>query len=732
MKIHSLVLIIAPVSLLLAHPIYAADVDASTTNITSGQYFSGFSISHTVDTLSGGEIDYMMNDAKITDMSVGYIDRVYGGSITTLSGGGLGFITDGVKITQMSGGTIGDMLGGTITSLSAGDVGSMSGDSQITTMSGGTLGPMYGNAQIITVTGGDIDRMYGNAYIDEMSGATVGPMYGKATITNMLNSSVDYMYGTATITNMSESGISRMYNNSQVINMLSGTIDSMYGNSSVANMSGGTIDSIYADAQVVTMSDGQINNIYDNAKITNLTGGNVVSAYGDALILNMTGAGVDSLSGNAKIMDMSGGYVHDAIGNAQINFTGSASSNTGGMLTGNIANTTNLTLANNGFVTIATGNDIFSGRLKMQGGTAKLDASQFATNSLFDISSGENNTLWAVVDNSGVNMNLASGLTGTINTAAGVTLGVNKLNGDGTTAFNKTGAGTVLMTGANNYSSSTNLSEGTLKAGGNNFFSAYSDYIAHAGTMLDLGGYYQTLQSLDNAGVVNFGGIGGNSLTITGDYTGNNGQLNMNSVLGDDSSVTDKLNIGGNSSGTTYVQVNNLGGSGAQTLNGIELINVAGNSAGEFIQSGRIVAGAFDYFLARGVDTQANNWYLTSTVPLVAPIPEPGPEEEPDTRPIVIPMPTDPSAPVDRSIMIERPEASSYSANLAAANNMFVTRLHDRLGETQYIDALTGEQKITSMWLRNEGGHNRSRDTQDQLSTQANRYVLQLGGDIAQ
>lgn len=732
MKIHSLVLIIAPVSLLLAHPIYAADVDASTTNITSGQYFSGFSISHTVDTLSGGEIDYMMNDAKITDMSGGYIDRVYGGSITTLSGGGLGFITDGVKITQMLGGTIGDMLGGTITSLSAEDVGSMSGDSQITTMSGGTLGPMYGNAQIITVTGGDIDRMYGNAYIDEMSGATVGPMYGKATITNMLNSSVDYMYGTATITNMSESGISRMYNNSQVINMLSGTIDSMYGNSSVANMSGGTIDSIYADAQVATMSDGQINNIYDNAKITNLTGGNVVSAYGDALILNMTGAGVDSLSGNAKIMDMSGGYVHDAIGNAQINFTGSASSNTGGMLTGNIANTTNLTLANNGFMTIATGNDIFSGRLKMQGGTAKLDASQFASNSLFDITSGANNTLWAVVDNSGVNMNLASGLTGTINTAAGVTLGVNKLNGDGTTAFNKTGAGTVLMTGANNYSSSTNLSEGTLKAGGNNFFSAYSDYIAHAGTMLDLGGYYQTLQSLDNAGVVNFGGIGGNSLTITGDYTGNNGLLNMNSVLGDDSSVTDKLNIGGNSSGTTYVQVNNLGGSGAQTLNGIELINVAGNSAGEFIQSGRIVAGAFDYFLARGVDTQANNWYLTSTVPLVAPIPEPGPEEEPDTRPIVIPMPTDPSAPVDRSIMIERPEASSYSANLAAANNMFVTRLHDRLGETQYIDALTGEQKVTSMWLRNEGGHNRSRDTQDQLSTQANRYVLQLGGDIAQ
>ncbi|CNI51039.1 autotransporter protein [Yersinia frederiksenii] len=732
MKIRSLALIIAPVSLLLAPPIYAADVDAGTANITSGQYFDSFTLSHTVDTMSGGEIGYMMNDAKITDMSGGYIDRVYGGSFTTLSGGELGSISSGVNIADMSGGTISNMLGGVITTLSAGIIGPMSGYSQITTMSGGTIGPMYGDTQITHVTGGNIDRMYGNAYIDNMSGATVGPMYGNATIANMINSSVDYMYGTSKITNMSESGIGRMYNNSQVINMLSGSIDNMYGNSSVVDMSGGTIGSVYADAQVVTMSDGQINKVYDNAKITNLTGGNIGSVYGDALIINMTGAGIDSLSGNAKIMDMSGGYVHDALENAQINFSGNESSDTGGTLTGNIANTTNLTLANNGFMTIATGNDIFSGRLKMQGGTARLDTSTLATNSLFDITSGANNTLWAVADNSGVNVNLASGLTGTINTDAGVTLGVNKLNGDSTTAFDKAGAGTMLMTAANNYSSSTTVSDGTLKAGGDNYLSAYSDYISHAGTTLDLGGYHQTLQSLDNAGVVNFGGTGGHSLTITGDYTGNHGLLNMNSVLGDDSSVTDKLYVGGNTAGTTYVQVNNLGGSGAQTVNGIELIKVTGNSAGEFIQNSRIVAGAFDYFLARGADTLANNWYLNSAIPLVTPLPEPEPEEGPDSKPILVPIPVDPSRPATPSPMIERPESSSYSANLASANNMFVTRLHDRLGETQYIDALTGEQKVTSMWLRNEGGHNRSRDTQDQLSTQANRYVIQMGGDIAQ
>ncbi|ELV3390599.1 autotransporter outer membrane beta-barrel domain-containing protein, partial [Enterobacter hormaechei] len=68
--------------------------------------------------------------------------------------------------------------------------------------------------------------------------------------------------------------------------------------------------------------------------------------------------------------------------------------------------------------------------------------------------------------------------------------------------------------------------------------------------------------------------------------------------------------------------------------------------------------------------------------------------------------------------------------NLAAANNLFNTTLHDRLGETQYVDALTGEKKVTSLWLRQVGTHNRWRDGSGQLKTQSNSYVAQLGGDI--
>lgn len=245
--------------------------------------------------------------------------------------------------------------------------------------------------------------------------------------------------------------------------------------------------------------------------------------------------------------------------------------------------------------------------------------------------------------------------------------------------------------------------------------------------------------NLTNGAIVNY--VNNSStfktLTVTGNYHSDGGYIYFNTALNDDASETDKLLIEGNTSGTTYVVVRNAGGAGNETLEGIELIRVNGESDGEFIQSGRIVAGAYDYSLNRGHDSSlgrshdgnSSHWYLTNaSAPIITPLDPPEPTDPTE--------PVDPTSPgvvePDQKQKVERPEASGYSANLAAANNMFVTRLHDRLGETQYIDAFTGEQKVTSLWMRNEGGHTRSRDSYDQLGTQSNRYVLQLGGDIAQ
>ncbi|HHZ4516882.1 TPA: ECSE_1600 family autotransporter [Escherichia coli] len=129
--------------------------------------------------------------------------------------------------------------------------------------------------------------------------------------------------------------------------------------------------------------------------------------------------------------------------------------------------------------------------------------------------------------------------------------------------------------------------------------------------------------------------------------------------------------------------------------------------------------GAYVYTLAKGKGNDEKNWYLTSKWDGVTPPDTPDPINNP---PVV-----DPEGP-----SVYRPEAGSYISNIAAANSLFSHRLHDRLGEPQYIDSLHSQGSASSMWMRHVGGHERSRAGDGQLNTQANRYVLQLGGDLAQ
>ncbi|CTT36978.1 lipoprotein/autotransporter domain-containing protein [Escherichia coli] len=229
--------------------------------------------------------------------------------------------------------------------------------------------------------------------------------------------------------------------------------------------------------------------------------------------------------------------------------------------------------------------------------------------------------------------------------------------------------------------------------------------------------------NLENGGTVQMnseGGKPGNVLTVNGNYTGNNGLMTFNATLGGDNSPTDKMNVKGDTQGNTRVRVDNIGGVGAQTVNGIELIEVGGNSAGNFaLTTGTVEAGAYVYTLAKGKGNDEKNWYLTSKWDGVTPADTPDPINNP---PVV-----DPEGP-----SVYRPEAGSYISNIAAANSLFSHRLHDRLGEPQYIDSLHSQGSASSMWMRHVGGHERSRAGDGQLITQANRYVLQLGGDLAQ
>ncbi|NIF60694.1 autotransporter outer membrane beta-barrel domain-containing protein [Enterobacter sp. Ap-916] len=318
----------------------------------------------------------------------------------------------------------------------------------------------------------------------------------------------------------------------------------------------------------------------------------------------------------------------------------------------------------------------------------------------------------------------------------------------GSGALTKLGSGALTMTGDSTYTGATTLAEGSLDVTG----SLVSDVRAKSATLLSgtgsigaatletgstltIGSPQQTNDDaasftvsgdLNNSGLVNLSrsaDIVGNTLNVGGDYTGGtDSQLNVNTVLGDDASVTDKLVIQGATSGSTVLAVNNVGGQGAETQQGIEVVAVGGNSAsGVFTQSGRIVAGAWDYSLVQ----KGQNWYLTSmsNLPPEPPVDPVTPPVDP-VRPTVPPIQPDP-------VPVYRPEAGSYLVNLTAANTLFNLTLDDREGATEYHAPLDERGMARStFWLRQEGGQNRFRTGEGQVSSSANRYVAQLGNEF--
>lgn len=199
----------------------------------------------------------------------------------------------------------------------------------------------------------------------------------------------------------------------------------------------------------------------------------------------------------------------------------------------------------------------------------------------------------------------------------------------------------------------------------------------------------------------------GTTLTVDGDFSGDGGTIVMNTALESDDSATDLLKISGNASGSAYVRVNNVGGKGSTTSDGIKVIEIAGDSAAVFKTAGTVRGGAYVYDLGKGTD---GNWYLSS---LYSPEPEPAPE--PDIRKHKV-----------------RPEAAAYATNLYAANTLFSMKLSDRAGESAYTEALKDTARNAhGVWIRTEGGHTRHEMTDSQTTTRGDWGLVQVGGDIA-
>jgi len=101
--------------------------------------------------------------------------------------------------------------------------------------------------------------------------------------------------------------------------------------------------------------------------------------------------------------------------------------------------------------------------------------------------------------------------------------------------------------------------------------------------------------SLRNGSVLALGaGSVGDRLIVRGDLRMEDSTLAFDSALGDDGSPTDHLWVKGDTAGRGAVVVNNAGGRGGQTVDGIQLIRVDGQSAAALTLAGRAVGGQYE------------------------------------------------------------------------------------------------------------------------------------------
>lgn len=192
------------------------------------------------------------------------------------------------------------------------------------------------------------------------------------------------------------------------------------------------------------------------------------------------------------------------------------------------------------------------------------------------------------------------------------------------------------------------------------------------------------------------------NFTIQGDYEGKEGILILGTELSDDNSKTDKLIIQGSATGSTELKVNNIGGDGAQTVNGIHVIQTGMSTSDAFYiaNGGYVTSGAYDYGLKfKKADTSTNttafdNWYLESKLR-------------------------------DTDIPVYSPDIGEYLAAETMGNTLFTSRLEDREGASQYQNL--GNKNEGNVWVSASGGHNQFKSIDSQLKTTGNSFVTQIG-----
>lgn len=330
---------------------------------------------------------------------------------------------------------------------------------------------------------------------------------------------------------------------------------------------------------------------------------------------------------------------------------------------------------------------------------------------------------------------------------------------DGKT-LTKLGAGKLTLSGANTYTGDTNVQEGTLWLSGDGTIgemgsqqavniasgatfggsngTTVNGKVTNEGTLVfgdsdETGAIFTLNGDLINMGTIASGSSAstpGNTLYVDGNYTGNGGSLYLNTVLGDDDSATDKLVIAGDVSGTTELYINGIG-DGAQTTNGIEVVDVGGVSTSDaFVLKNEVNASLYTYRLYW--NESDNDWYLASKAQSDDDdsggdvTPSDGGDDGGDVTPsddggdggdVTPPNGGGDVAPQYRA------DIGAYMGNQWMARNLQMQTLYDREG-SQYRNA------DGSVWARFKAGKAESEAVSGNIDMDSNYSQFQLGGDI--
>ncbi|EAV7341705.1 fibronectin-binding autotransporter adhesin ShdA [Salmonella enterica] len=359
---------------------------------------------------------------------------------------------------------------------------------------------------------------------------------------------------------------------------------------------------------------------------------------------------------------------------------------------------------------------------------------------------------------------------GTFTLGAGDSFEVTSVLGDKTgngdwdgKSLTKLGAGKLTLSGVNTYTGDTNVQEGTLWLSGDGSIgemgsqqavnvasgatfggsngTTVNGKVTNEGTLVfgdseETGAIFTLNGDLINMGTITSGSSAstpGNTLYVDGNYTGNGGSLYLNTVLGDDDSATDKLVITGDASGTTDLYINGIG-DGAQTTNGIEVVDVGGVSTSDaFVLKNEVNASLYTYRLYW--NESDNDWYLASKAQSddddsggddsdvtpsdggddggnVTP-----PDDGGDGGNVTPPDDGGDVAPQYRA------DIGAYMGNQWMARNLQMQTLYDREG-SQYRNA------DGSVWARFKAGKAESEAVSGNIDMDSNYPQFQLGGDI--